>query len=72
VFTKYYVQAGSFSTQPTKGYLLKLERLGLRYKVKYSDKYKVLIGAYGHENDARKALKKVREHINSGAFIVKL
>jgi D-alanyl-D-alanine carboxypeptidase/D-alanyl-D-alanine-endopeptidase (penicillin-binding protein 4) len=70
--TKYYVQAGSFSTQPTKSYLLKLERLGLRYKVKYSDKYKVLIGAYGQENDARKALGKVREHINSGAFIVKL
>ena len=71
-FTKYYVQAGSFSVQPTKKYLLKLERLGLRYKVKYSDKYKVLIGAYGQENDARKALKKVREHINSGAFIVQL
>jgi len=71
-FTKYYVQAGSFSVQPTKKYLLKLERLGLRYKVKYSDKYKVLIGAYGQENDARKALEKVREHVNSGAFIVKL
>ena len=72
IFTRYYVQVDSFSVQPTKKYLLKLERLGLRYKVKYSDKYKVLIGAYGQKNDARKALVKVRKHINSGAFIVKL
>jgi len=69
---KYYVQAGSFSTMPNKVYLLKIEALGLRYKVRNMDNYKVLIGAYKDEKTARTALKKVRKHINDGAFIVKL
>lgn len=69
---KYYVQAGSFSTMPNKAYLLKIEALGLRYKVRNMDNYKVLIGAYKDEKTARTALKKVRKHINDGAFIVKL
>ena len=70
--TKYYVQAGSFVSPPTKAYFLQIERLGLPYKMRHLGKYKVLIGAYGQENDARAALEKVRKHLNAGAFIVKL
>jgi len=70
--TKYYIQAGAFASQPTKGYLLKLERLNLRYKVKYTKNYKVLVGAYAQEKDARRALHKVRKNVNKDAFIVKL
>ena len=69
---KYYVQAGSFSKMPNGEYLVKIEALGLRYSVRHADNYKVLIGAYKDEKEARKALEKVREHINAGAFIVKL
>ncbi len=69
---KYYVQVGFFASQPTKKYLLKIESLGLRYKVKHADNYKVLVGAYGVEKDAKKALVTVRKHINKGAFIVRL
>jgi len=69
---RFYVQTGSFVTQPKKAYLLGIERLGLRYKVKYSQKYKVLIGPYSKESDARNALKKVRAKISKGAFLTKM
>ncbi len=68
---KYYVQAGSFSSMPNKAYLSKIKALGLRYTVRHIENYKVLIGAYKDEKDARKALKKVRKDINEGAFITK-
>jgi cell division protein FtsN len=68
---KYYVQAGSFSALPSKAYLSKIKALGLRYTVRHIENYKVLIGAYKNEKDARKALKKVRKDINEGAFITK-
>jgi cell division protein FtsN len=68
---RFYVQAGSFVTQPKKAFLLGIERLGLGYKVKYAQKYKVLIGPYSKESDARNALKKVRAKVSKGAFIVK-
>lgn len=71
-FQKYYVQAGSFSKQPDTSYLLRIERLGLRYRVKHATDYKVLIGAYGDEEKAREALQNVRANINIDAFIVKL
>ena len=69
---RFYIQAGSFISQPKKDFLLSIERLGLPYKVKYSQKYKVLIGPYSKESDARKALQKVRSTINKGAFLSKL
>ena len=68
----YYVQVGSFAQMPSKQYLQKIEALKLRYSVRHTDKYKVLIGAYSDENDARIALEKVRQEINGGAFIVQL
>ncbi len=69
---RYYVQVGSFAEMPSKQYLQKIEALQLRYSVRNTGKYRVLIGAYSDENDARTTLKKVRQDINAGAFIVKL
>ena len=68
----YYIQVGAFSAMPNKAYLSEIEALGLRYKVHHRDNYKVLIGAYQDEENAREVLKKVRRDINGGAFIVKL
>jgi len=68
---QYYIQTGSFVHIPRKKYLQAIERLGLRYKVRYEKKHKVLIGAYSNEQKARKVLLTVRQHINSGAFIIK-
>jgi len=69
---RYYVQVGSFSQMPNKQYLQKIEALNLRYSVRNTGQYRVLIGAYHDKNDARSALDKVRQTINEGAFIVKL
>ena len=69
---KYYVQAGSFEETPKKSFLLKIERIGVLYKVRYSKKHKVLIGPYAREDDARETLKKIREKVNPKAFITKL
>lgn len=69
---KYYIQAGSFTAMPNKTYLSDIKALGLNYTIHHTDNYKVLIGAYNDEKNARRALKKVRQHISSGAFIVKL
>ena len=69
---KYYIQVGSFSAMPNKAYLSEIEALGLHYRVRHTDNYKVLIGVYSDEKSAREILKKVREHVNKGAFIVKL
>ncbi|RUM72513.1 MAG: D-alanyl-D-alanine carboxypeptidase/D-alanyl-D-alanine-endopeptidase [Sulfurovum sp.] len=70
--TRYYVQVGSFETQPSKAYLLQLERLGLRYRVRHTDTYKVLIGAFGTQEDAAKALEIVHKKLNKSAFIIRL
>jgi len=66
---KYYVQAGSFIEIPKKSFLLKIERMGLLYKVRYSTKHKVLVGPYAKEKDARDILMKIRERVNPKAFI---
>lgn len=66
----YYVQAGSFSRKPTATYLSKLSKLGLSYRTESSGKYKVLVGPYHKESQARTALQKVRKNLNSGAFLV--
>ncbi len=67
---KYFIQAGSFSHAPNTTYLSSIESLGLPYKVRHETRYKVLVGAYKSEKSARIALKKVRKHINAGAFLV--
>lgn len=67
---KYFIQAGSFAHAPNTTYLSSIESLGLSYKVRHDTRYKVLVGAYRSEKSARIALKKVRKHINAGAFLV--
>ncbi len=69
---EYYIQVGAFSSMPNKAYLVKISALGLPYKVRHTENYKVLIGGYRDEKSAREVLKKVRRAINGGAFIVKL
>ena len=71
-FKKYYVQVGLFSQVPSKAYLQRIERLKLPYRVRHSGQYKVLVGAYKDKKGAKRALVKVRKHINKGAFVVKL
>ena len=67
----YYVQVGSFKLKPSKKYLQKISRLGLPYKVKKTNIYKVLIGPYKKESTARKVLPKVKQKLNRSAFISK-
>ena len=66
----YYIQAGSFSRKPAAMYLAKLSALGFSYKTESSGNYKVLVGPYHKESQARNALQKVRKNLNSGAFLV--
>jgi len=67
----YYVQAGSFDHAPEKFYLLQLEKLDLPYKVRFSDRYRVLVGPYADKDYAARTLQKVKKHINKGAFLLK-
>lgn len=70
--TRYFVQAGSFEQVPQKEYLLRIERLGLSYKVlQHAGKYKVLVGPYAAQSPARSALAKIRQHVSKQAFILK-
>ena len=67
----YYVQVGSFKSKPTSKYLRKISKLGLPYKVKKTNIYKVLVGPYKKESTARKVLPKVKRKLNQSAFISK-
>ena len=67
----YYVQVGSFKTKPSQKYLGKISKLGLPYKVKKTNIYKVLVGPYKKEFTARKKLSVVRQKLNKNAFISK-
>lgn len=68
---RYYIQAGAFSQPPPKAYLLKLEKMGLLYKVRCTDKYRVRVGPYVHKEDALEALRKIRQKVNAEAFLLK-
>ena len=68
---RFYVQAGAFGDVPKKAYLLKLENLGLPYRVRYTDRYRVLVGPYIKREDAMNALQTVKHHINQEAFLLK-
>jgi len=67
----YYVQLGSFKLKPNQTYLRKISKLGLPYKVKKTNIYKVLIGPYKKESTARKILPKVKQKLNKSAFITR-
>ena len=66
----YYIQTGSFSHAPTNDYLSKIIKMGMTYKTESNGNYKVLVGPYSSESDARKSLQKVRKNINKDAFLV--
>jgi len=67
----YYIQAGSFSHYPTGRFLDNLQRHSLPYSVETGKEYKVLIGPYGSEKQARSVLQKIRTEVSSGAFLTK-
>ncbi|AKF25527.1 D-alanyl-D-alanine carboxypeptidase [Sulfurovum lithotrophicum] len=67
---RYSIQAGSFSKPPNDYYLSNISKLGLTYRIKKEDGYKVFIGSYTGKDTAEEVLKKVREKISSGAFLV--
>ena len=66
----YYVQAVRLSTPPPESYLSSVRSFGFPFTVEKDDGYKVLIGPYSDETEARKVLEKVRSHINAHAFLV--
>ncbi len=68
----YYIQAGSFSHEPTPAYLHQLRSFSLPVAVVQEHGiYKVHIGPYHDEKRAREVLSYVRSHINNQAFLVK-
>ena len=67
---QYYIQTGSFAKEPTPEYLSNIKKLGFLYSIEFKDNYKVFVGPYNFESTARISLKKVRKHINKGAFLV--
>jgi len=69
LFKKYYVQVGSFSSVPNKKYLNDISNYGLEYKVLDGKNYKVVVGPYENEKNARKVLAKVQKNLNKKAFI---
>ncbi|UFH59598.1 D-alanyl-D-alanine carboxypeptidase/D-alanyl-D-alanine endopeptidase [Sulfurovum mangrovi] len=66
----YYIQIASVTKKPDSHYLSKIEKSGFSYKVVYEKRYKVLIGGYPSRESAQKALPKIRQKFNKGAFIV--
>ena len=66
----YYIQTGSFSHAPTSEYLSKITKMGMQYTTENNKNYKVLVGPYSSETDARKSLAKVRKSISKNAFLV--
>ncbi|MEA1954717.1 MAG: D-alanyl-D-alanine carboxypeptidase/D-alanyl-D-alanine-endopeptidase [Campylobacterota bacterium] len=69
---KFYIQIGSFDERPNKAYISNIEDLGFNCVVKQTHNYKLLIGAYSDKISAKKALAKVHQSVNRGAFITKL
>jgi len=75
---RYYVQVGSFSKyKPNKKFLASIKRAGYDYTFHKATVHgrsvnKVLVGPFDTEREARQALKKIRKHIEKGAFLTKL
>ena len=74
----YYIQVGSFSKyRPNRKFLASIKNAGYSYifhktTVHGRSVTKVLVGPFGSEREARKALKKVRKRIEKSAFLTKL
>jgi len=73
----YYVQIGSFSGRPHAALLYRLTRLGFHYKIitfpKGTERInKLLAGPYQTREEALKARKTIRSHIQKDAFIAEI
>ena len=74
VSEKYYIQVGSFSQQPSGKFLGVIKNSGFNYTVLSlpNGMKKFLIGPYPSRQAVDKALPKVRDRINKGAFVYKV
>ncbi len=70
---KYYVQVGSFKTQPSSRFVSVIRNNGFRYTIKRAGDgtKKLLIGPYNDRASVNRALVQVRDRINKSAFVVK-
>ncbi len=74
----HYIQVGSFEkSQPDEKLLGSISKLGYKYKfheVKINTRTvsKVLVGPFSSQEEARKALVKVRSSVEPGAFLTKI
>jgi len=66
----YYVQAIRLTTPPSERFLSHIASFGLPYTVQQEGGYKVLIGPYAKESEARDILARVRKDINAHAFLL--
>jgi D-alanyl-D-alanine carboxypeptidase/D-alanyl-D-alanine-endopeptidase (penicillin-binding protein 4) len=65
-----FIQTGSFSQKPPQRYLERIKSLGYEYTLKNSSPIKVLVGPFTSKDDAKKELDRIKQEINSNAFIV--
>jgi len=74
----HYIQVGSFEkNQPDEKFLNSILKLGYKYKfheIKTNSRTvsKVLVGPFSSQEEARKALVKVRSSVEPGAFLTKI
>lgn len=71
----YYVQVGSFTSQPSQNFLNVIKNHGYNYTIKQTTAggtttSKLLIGPYKGREEAQNALAGIRDRINKGAFLV--
>ncbi len=72
--SSHYIQVGSFSKTPSKGFLSIIRNSGFKYKITpraANGNKRLLIGPYRSKQAAQNALPAVKELINKSAFVVK-
>jgi len=72
--TSYYVQVGSFKTQPSSRFISVIRNNGFKYRVTkrtVDGTKKLLIRPYRDRTSVNRALIQVRDRINKSAFVVK-
>ncbi len=71
--TKYYVQVGSFRTNPSSRFISVIKNNGFQYTIKRASDgtRKLLIGPYKDRASVNQALVNVKDRINKSAFVVK-
>ncbi|WP_373030948.1 SPOR domain-containing protein [Sulfurovum sp.] len=71
--TKYYVQVGSFRTNPSSRFISVIKNNGFQYTIKRTSDgtRKLLIGPYKDRASVNRALVNVKDRINKSAFVVK-